>query len=94
LSILDGWWIEGHIEGVTGWSIGDRNGVLSDTDGKVDADQMYAKLETVILPLYHRNRSGYLEVMRHAVALNASFFNTERMVSEYARQAYRLAGEL
>jgi starch phosphorylase len=94
LSILDGWWIEGHIEGVTGWSIGDRNTVLSDPDGKVDADQMYAKLEAVILPLYHRNRSGYLEVMRHAVALNASFFNTERMVSEYARQAYRAAGEL
>src|SRR5215212_7792575 len=22
LSVLDGWWIEGHIEGVTGWSIG------------------------------------------------------------------------
>jgi starch phosphorylase len=47
----------------------------------------------VILPLYYGNRTAYLEVMRHAVSVNGSFFNTERMVSEYARQAYRLAGE-
>ena len=59
-----------------------------------DAENMYEKLETVILPLYYRNRTGYLQVMRHAVALNGSFFNTERMVSEYARQAYRLSEEL
>jgi starch phosphorylase len=94
LSVLDGWWIEGHIEGVTGWSIGNHHTEPLDPDGKTDAENLYAKLEDVILPLYYRDRSRYLEVMRHAVALNGSFFNTERMVSEYARQAYRLAGEL
>jgi starch phosphorylase len=93
LSILDGWWVEGHIEGVTGWSIGDHHNEPSEPDGKVDAENMYRKLEDVILPLYYGDRSGYLEVMRYAVALNGSFFNTERMVAEYARQAYRLAGE-
>jgi len=93
LSILDGWWIEGHIEGVTGWSIGDQPALPSVPDGQKDADNLYRKLESVILPLYYRDRGAYLEVMRHAVALNGSFFNTERMVSEYARQAYRLAGE-
>jgi starch phosphorylase len=93
LSVLDGWWIEGHIEGVTGWSIGDRHSLPSDPDADVDAESMYQKLETVILPLYYGNRTAYLEVMRHAVSVNGSFFNTERMVSEYARQAYRLAGE-
>jgi starch phosphorylase len=93
LSVLDGWWIEGHIEGVTGWSIGDRQSLPSDPDADLDAESMYQKLETVILPLYYGNRAAYLEVMRHTVSLNGSFFNTERMVSEYARQAYRLAGE-
>jgi starch phosphorylase len=98
LSILDGWWIEGHIEGVTGWSIGERQSAPSNAAGEAEADgdaeNLYQKLEKVILPLYYGDRAGYVEVMRHAVALNASFFNTERMVSEYARQAYRLAGEL
>jgi len=93
LSILDGWWIEGHIEGVTGWSIGDQPALPSVADGQKDAENLYRKLESVILPLYYRDRAAYLEVMRHTVALNGSFFNTERMVSEYARQAYRLAGE-
>ncbi len=93
LSILDGWWVEGHIEGVTGWSIGDHHSEPSEPDGRADAENLYQKLERVILPLYYGDRSAYLEVMRYAVALNASFFNTERMVSEYARQAYRLAGE-
>jgi starch phosphorylase len=93
LSVLDGWWIEGHIEGVTGWSIGNHDAEEADPDGTTDAENLYQKLESVILPLYYDNRPGYLEVMRNAVALNGSFFNTERMVSEYARQAYRLSGE-
>ncbi len=94
LSVLDGWWMEGHIEGITGWSIGACRRIPSEPDGVKDAENMYEKLETVILPLYYRNRTGYLQVMRHAVALNGSFFNTERMVTEYARQAYRLSEEL
>ncbi len=93
LSIMDGWWIEGHIEGVTGWSIGEEPVLPAVPDGEKDAENLYRKLENVILPLYYRDRAGYLAVMRHAVALNGSFFNTERMVSEYARQAYRLALE-
>ncbi len=92
-SILDGWWIEGHIEGVTGWSIGEAPVLPAAPDGEKDAEDLYQKLENVILPLFYRDRRGYLAVMRHAVALNGSFFNTERMVSEYARQAYRLALE-
>jgi starch phosphorylase len=92
-SILDGWWIEGHIEGVTGWSIGEAPVLPATPDGEKDAEDLYQKLENVILPLFYRDRRAYLAVMRHAVALNGSFFNTERMVSEYARQAYRLALE-
>ena len=85
-SILDGWWIEGHIEGVTGWSIGDPTSI--DNDTKAEADSLYGKLENTILPLFYESPEGFLDVMRAAIALNGSFFNTQRMVSQYLRNAY------
>jgi len=91
LSILDGWWVEGHIEGVTGWSIGEpRRGSSngSETDNQAEAESLYAKLESVILPLYYRERHKFLEVMQHAIAINGSFFNTQRMVQQYITDAY------
>ncbi|MDZ7652468.1 MAG: alpha-glucan family phosphorylase [Burkholderiaceae bacterium] len=92
LSMLDGWWIEGCIEGKTGWAIGgdrgtNHHGAASD-ERAADAESLYNKLETVILPLYYRAQDGYIDVMRNAIALNGSFFNTERMVDQYVRKAY------
>jgi len=92
LSILDGWWVEGHIEGVTGWSIGDshRRDPEPDTtaDTVADAESLYSKLESVILPLFYEDRNRYLAVMQHAIAINGSFFNTQRMVQQYITDAY------
>jgi glycogen phosphorylase len=92
LSILDGWWVEGHIEGVTGWSIGDshRRDPEPDTaaDNVADSDSLYWKLESVILPLFYGDRNRYLAVMQHAIAINGSFFNTQRMVQQYITDAY------
>lgn len=85
LSVLDGWWIEGHVEGVTGWSIG---GTDPDGDQSKDANEIYLKLERVILPLYYGLPFAYAEAMRSAIALNGSFFNTQRMVEQYVRNAY------
>ncbi len=85
-SVLDGWWIEGHIEGVTGWSVGDA--ANSDNDSAVEALSLYHKLEQVILPLYYREPDKFAQVMRSAIALNGSFFNTQRMLSQYMRNAY------
>ena len=88
-SVLDGWWAEGCIEGVTGWSIGskeiDPTGPANHTQ---DAASLYDKLETVIVPLFYQYRSGFLDVMRHAIALNGSFFNTHRMLQQYVLKAY------
>jgi starch phosphorylase len=53
-----------------------------------DAASLYDKLERVILPLYHRNRDGFVDVMRHCISLNGSFFNTQRMVQQYVVKAY------
>jgi starch phosphorylase len=91
LSILDGWWVEGHIEGVTGWSIGEpRRGSGSGTpaDNQAEAESLYSKLENIILPLYYGERHKFLEVMQHAIAINGSFFNTQRMVQQYITDAY------
>lgn len=88
LSILDGWWIEGCLEGFTGWAIG-RN---SETRAAAqdEADSLYEKLEH-ITGLYYERREDYATVMRGAIALNGSFFNTQRMLSQYVANAYLLA---
>lgn len=89
-SILDGWWVEGHIEGVTGWSIGSRETAPAAVEvvNQQDAQDLYQKLRGVIAPLYYRDRERWIEIMRHAIALNASYFNTHRMVQQYAANAY------
>ncbi len=91
LSILDGWWVEGHIEGVTGWCIGEsRRTTAGNTpaDNTAEAESLYSKLESVILPMYYNDRTKFLEVMQHAIAINGSFFNTQRMVQQYITDAY------
>jgi starch phosphorylase len=89
LSVLDGWWIEGCIEGVTGWSIGPSDGGAAATaDHSNDAASLYEKLEQIVMPLFYYNRDDFLEVMRHAIALNGSFFNTHRMLQQYVLRAY------
>ncbi|MBM3858303.1 MAG: alpha-glucan family phosphorylase [Verrucomicrobia bacterium] len=87
LSILDGWWIEGCIEGVTGWAI-DSTAPAGGDRTPHDAASLYDKLENVVLPLFYRDRDRFLDVMRHAIALNGSFFNTQRMILQYVLKAY------
>ncbi|HKD90751.1 MAG TPA: alpha-glucan family phosphorylase, partial [Terriglobales bacterium] len=82
-SVLDGWWVEGHIEGITGWSIGDE-----DADDKEEVAELYDKLEREIVPMFYGKPHRYTEIMRSAIALNGSFFNTQRMVRQYISNAY------
>jgi starch phosphorylase len=86
LSILDGWWIEGWIEGVTGWAIGGAKLPLD--DAKDEIASLYSKLETVILPMYYGHPESFGAVMRSAITFNGSFFNTQRMVEQYLANAY------
>ncbi len=89
LSIVDGWWMEGLIEGVTGWAIGDEKRQREDESSRVrDAASLYDKLERLIIPMFQRNPDRFLEVMRHAIAVNGSFFNTQRMLQQYVLSAY------
>jgi len=96
LSVLDGWWVEGHVEDVTGWSIGDRIESCIEPSGDMDACHaaaLYDKLERKVVPCYYNNRERFIEIMRHAIALNGGFFNTQRMMAQYLHNAYRLVGE-
>ena len=83
LSVLDGWWIEGCIEGITGWSIGSK----AVNDDQQDAEDLYRKLEEII-SIFYKDRDSWIQVMRSAISFNASFFNTHRMVQQYGLNAY------
>jgi starch phosphorylase len=85
LSILDGWWIEGCIEGATGWAIKSRS---DSTNPAEDAEALYERLEKAVLPMFYQNREYFSGMMRHAIAVNGSFFNTQRMMQQYVLKAY------
>jgi starch phosphorylase len=87
-SVLDGWWIEGHIEHVTGWSIGPHPEEGKESSDAVDREDMYTKLEYVVLARYYQERDAWIKMMRHAIAINGSFFNTHRMVEQYVLTTY------
>ena len=86
LSVLDGWWIEGHVEGRTGWAIGDS--WEPDGNPSAEASSLYEKLESVIGPLFYGEPNAYADVMRSTIALTGSFFNAQRMMFQYLKNAY------
>jgi starch phosphorylase len=91
-SVLDGWWIEGHIEGFTGWSIGpnpSENKVSESTkDNFQDAEDLYSKLENCIIPTFYRDRHSWVRIMQNAIGKNAYYFNSHRMMRRYVTEAY------
>lgn len=90
-SVLDGWWIEGHIEGFTGWAIGqqptENNVSESSTDAR-DAEDLYNKLENTIIPTYYGDRYMWVRIMQNAIGKNAYYFNSHRMMRRYVTDAY------
>ncbi len=81
LSVLDGWWIEGCAENITGWAVEDFN------DEALEAEALYAKLENAVGPLF-RNRKCWARLRQHCIAINGTFFNTHRMLGQYVANAY------
>jgi glycogen phosphorylase len=83
LSVLDGWWIEAWIEGVTGWAIG-----ADDRRHEDDAQDLYDKLEGGVLPLWYDDRERWTWMMKQAIGKIAPRFNSQRMMRRYASEAY------
>jgi len=88
LSTLDGWWIEGRVENITGWAIGTRKSNERESDDDNDRNDLYNKLETWIIPKFYNDRDNWIRTMRSCIAINASFFNTNRMIEQYVLNAY------
>jgi starch phosphorylase len=86
LSTLDGWWIEGHMEGVTGWSLSrDWRGP---SDREREAEVLYTRLEEDILPLYYDDAAAYDRIRRNTITLNGPHFSARRMMQQYVDVAY------
>lgn len=86
LSTPDGWWLEGCTPGVTGWDIGEDY-VEGEDEDKIDSKSIYRKLDQ-ILSIYHNDRQQWIDIMKNCITLNASHFNTDRMLKEYLASAY------
>lgn len=92
LSILDGWWVEGHIEGVTGWAIEDEICEGIQERNPLDAchaSALYQKLEEQVLPRFYKEQDRFITIMKDVISLNGAFFNSHRMLTQYLHQAYR-----
>lgn len=89
LSVLDGWWIEGWVEGMTGWAIGGEN----PDEERAEIASLYDKLEYAIMPMFYRQPAQYAAVMRSSIAINGEFFSAQRMMLQYYRNVYQISGE-
>ncbi|MCK5261106.1 MAG: alpha-glucan family phosphorylase [Thermoplasmatales archaeon] len=87
-STLDGWWLEGCVENITGWAIGPEKTEEEESDDEVDRNDLYNKLENWIIPKFYNDRDNWIRTMRSCIAINASFFNTNRMIQQYVLNAY------
>jgi glycogen phosphorylase len=84
MSVLDGWWVEAHIEGVTGWAIGKSQDIPDGTH----ADDLYRKLAQIVLPLYYDDSTRWIWMMKQSISKIGSYFNSQRMMRRYATEAY------
>lgn len=89
-SVLDGWWLEGCIEGVTGWAIGPSpDDILTPEEVSAqERNDIYGKLEYTILPLFYNRRDIWAWVMQNSIGKIAYYFNTHRMIRRYMSEAY------
>ena len=85
LSVLDGWWIEACVEGVTGWSIGTEDDARS---AGGHAGLLYDKLEQVVLPLFYSETAQWRTMMKQSIGHIGYYFNSQRMMRRYASEAY------
>jgi starch phosphorylase len=89
-SVLDGWWVEGWVEGVTGWAIGPHpDERLSTDEAKIrDLDDLYNKLEYIIIPTFYQKRDDWVRMMKNSIGKIAYYFNSHRMMRRYVTEAY------
>ncbi len=90
LSVLDGWWIEGCVEGVTGWAIGPspKEPIREDERRHQELEDLYNKLEYLIVPTFYKKRDDWIHMMENSIGKVAYYFNSHRMMRRYVTEAY------
>jgi starch phosphorylase len=89
-SILDGWWIEGCIEGVTGWAIGPSPKVSIEENERRrrELDDLYNKWQYLVIPTFYKRRDDWIHMMENSIGKVAYYFNSHRMMRRYVTEAY------
>jgi glycogen phosphorylase len=94
VSVLDGWWPEGCVHGVTGWKIGDpdpKDDAFDEADAarvdRRDRDLLHHVLEREVLPAY-ATRARWLVIMRASIAMSQWGFSSDRQVEDYVAKVY------
>jgi starch phosphorylase len=89
-SVLDGWWIEGCVEGLTGWAIGPLPDQTFDEQERRRREiaDLYNKLEYLIIPKFYQQRDEWIKMMKNSIGKVAYYFNSHRMMRRYATDAY------
>jgi len=89
-SVLDGWWMEGCIEGVTGWAIGPhpRELLMENERREMELQDLYSKLEYLISPTFYRQKDAWITLMKNSIAKIAYYFQTQWVMRRYITEAY------
>jgi starch phosphorylase len=89
-SVLDGWWIEGCVEDVTGWAIGPApNELVNDEERRTrELEDLYFKLDYIVIPTFYERRDKWIQMMKNSIGKVAYYFNSHRMMRRYITEAY------
>ena len=93
ISVMDGWWVEGYHEGLTGWKFG-YEGPVDTADMSEDPESLlYAEdslsfynLLPKILDIFYDHPEQYMQIAVNNLRLNVPIFNTHRMAAEYVKK--------
>lgn len=92
-SVLDGWWVEGYTKNA-GWALPmERTYEDQEYQNELDAATIYSILENEIAPDYYDfdatgRSSKWIGYIKNTVAMVASNFTTNRMLTDYCNQYY------
>ena len=98
ISTMDGWWVEGYHDGLTGWKFGyessiDENSFSEDPSALLYAEDSasFYRVFVKILQMFYdpELHPRYLDKCIMNLKLNSPIFNSHRMAAEYCER-YRL----
>ena len=91
-SVLDGWWLEGCVEGVTGWAIGPHpRELVTEVERKeIELHDLYSKLEYLIIPTFYEQRDAWIALMKNSIARIAHYFQIQWVMRRYITEAYMI----